>query len=172
MTDSGTDQRGQNPQQQLSASDFDAAPAKWLPTLMAVLDEQAQLCAVLDTLSQRQSEAVAHEDTDVLLRVLGERQVVIDRVTRVNAALEPFRSRKDAVLGRLSAQEREGVAQRVSEISRLVESVQRRDDGDRTALERQRGRVADELSTLSRSRGAVAAYAAGNAVRSYEGQQG
>jgi flagellar biosynthesis/type III secretory pathway chaperone len=138
-------------------------PSVWLPRLAALLDEQCALCERLETLSASQSAAVAVGDTDTLLRVLGQREAVVDRVTRINAALEPFRAARDRALARLGPAGRDAVVQRVGRIAALVESVRARDDQDRTSLERQRGVVSQELAALSRGRGAAAAYAAGGA---------
>lgn len=138
-------------------------PSAWLPALTRLLDEQCGLCERLEALSDRQSRAVATGDTDALLRILGERESVVDGVTRVNAALEPFRSSRDRVLGRLQAGQRDAVVQRVGRIAALVESVRARDDADRAVLEKQRAAVGVELAALSRGQGASAAYAGAGA---------
>lgn len=137
---------------------FDGESAAWLPRLTQLLDEQCGLCLELEALSLKQAAAVAEGDTDTLLRVLGERQDVIERVGLVNELLGRFRARKQEILGRLSAGEREKLSERVGRIGRLVESVQVRDENDRRMLEMQRAGVADELGSLSRGRGALAAY--------------
>lgn len=134
-------------------------PAKWLPRLNKLLDEQCELCVGLDTLSSRQTQAVGIGDTDGLLRILGQRQTLVDRVVEINSSLEPFRLRKEELLGRLAPAQREGVVQRVGKIAALVESVRARDDQDRIVIERMRSAVADELANLARVKGAAAAYA-------------
>ena len=150
--------------------------ASWFPMLQRLLNEQAELCAGLEALSARQSQSVRDGDTDALLGVLGQRQPLVDRVTRINAMLEPFRAQREALLPRLAPPQRDGVVQKIGRIAALVESVRARDDADRAALERQRTRVADELAGLARGRGAAAAYAgcsgaAGNTAR-YQDRKG
>jgi hypothetical protein len=139
-------------------------PAKWLPRLNKLLDEQCELCVGLDTLSARQTQAVGIGDTDGLLRILGQRQTLVDRVTEINASLEPFRSRKEELLGRLGPAQREGIVQRVGKIAALVESVRARDDQDRISIEKMRSAVADELANMTRVKGAAAAYARNGAT--------
>lgn len=131
----------------------------WLPRLTRMLDEQAELCAGLDALSVQQSRAVSGGDTDALLRVLGQRQPIVDRIGEINALLEPFRARKDALMQTLGRAQRDALMQRVGRIAALVESVRARDDQDRASLEKQRTTVTDELATLTRGRGAASAYA-------------
>lgn len=138
-------------------------PGVWLPRLTRLLDEQCAMCERLESLSDKQSRAVAGGDTDALLRILGEREAVVDRVTRINRALEPFRSSRDKVLARLLPAQRDSVLQRVGRIAALVESVRARDDQDRAVLEKQRTAVAHELAALSRGQGAAAAYAGAGA---------
>ncbi|HVU64272.1 MAG TPA: hypothetical protein VHC70_09870 [Phycisphaerales bacterium] len=140
-------------------------PSRWLPRVSKLLDEQCELCVGLDSLSARQTQAVGIGDTDGLLRILGQRQTLIDRVAAIGTALEPFREKRDALLARLSPAQREGIVQRVGKIAALVESVRARDDGDRVVLERMRSGVADELANLTKAKGAAAAYAANGAAR-------
>lgn len=147
-------------------------PSRWLARLTGMLDEQCALCVQLETLSRRQSGAVAGGNTDALLGVLGERQRIVDRVSQINGLLEPFRRQKDALLGRLNAAQRDGVVQRVGKIAALVESVRARDDADRVTLEKQRAGVGEELTALARGRGAVAAYGAGAGVGGAGGATG
>ncbi len=135
----------------------------WLPALTRLLDEQCGLCERLEALSDKQSRAVAAGDTDGLLRILGEREAVVGRVTGINAELEPFRSSRDRALGSLPPAQRDAVVQRVGRIAALVESVRARDDVDRAVLEKQRAAVGVELAAMSRGRGASAAYAGASA---------
>ncbi len=127
---------------------------------MRLLDDQCAACAALESLSGQQTRAIGGADTDLLLRIIGQRQPLVDRIGEINRRLEPFRSGKDALLSRLLPAQRDGVVQRVSKIAALVESVRARDDQDRITVERLRGAVADELAGLARGRGAAAAYAA------------
>ena len=133
-------------------------PARWLPRVSHLLDEQCELCVGLDSLSSRQTQAVGIGDTDGLLRILGQRQTLVDRVMEINAILEPFRTKKDELVSRLAPAQREGIVQRVGKIAALVENVRARDDQDRVSIEKMRTSVADELANLTRVKGAAAAY--------------
>jgi FlgN protein len=132
--------------------------SRWLPMVMKLLDEQLTLCRGLDALSQRQSQAVARSDTDGLLRVLGERGVIIDRVGTINRLLEPFREAKASAMQHVAQPERDSISRSIAAIADLVERVQTRDDADKRMIEQQRSAAASELTELSRARGAVRAY--------------
>jgi hypothetical protein len=145
----------------LSPRALDGEPSAWLAPLTRLLDEQRTLCAGLEALSAQQTGVLASGDTDALLRILGQRQTIVDRVTAINRALEPFRSRKEELLARLAPAQREGVVGRVAAIAGHVEAVRVRDEQDRRTIEGMRDGVAAELGGLTRGRGAAAAYTAG-----------
>src|SRR5690606_11941174 len=88
----------------------------------------------------------------------GERQTLIDQLTDLNEQMTPFTERWGELSARLSDRQREELRERFEDVSRLVESIARRDESDRAALEARRGGVGRELESLSRGRGAVAAY--------------
>lgn len=134
--------------------------ARWFPALTRLLDDQCRACTALEALSAQQTRAIGGADTDLLLRIIGQRQTLVDRIAEINKRLEPFRRGKDALLAKLQPSQRDSVVQRVGRIAALVESVRARDDQDRIAVERMRGAVADELTGLAKGRGAAAAYAA------------
>lgn len=148
----------------LSEASFDGPGSRWLPTVAGLLDEQCRLCARLEGLSDEQSEHVRAGRTEELLGVLNERQAVLDRVVEINGMLGPFRDRRDAAMSRLAPVDRESLQSRIDRIADAVDRVRRRDDEDRKALESQRRGVADELASLSRLRGAAAAYAGHGAI--------
>lgn len=131
----------------------------WVLPLTAALQEQRELCERMVTLSGLQRVKVSAADTDGLLRILGERQVVVDRLSRLNEDLASFRRSKDRLCARMNGAQRETVAGLMDGIAKAVESVRMQDEIDRVALEAQRTAVADELAALSKGRGAVAAYA-------------
>lgn len=151
--------------------DFDEPSSQWLPGLVRLLDEQADLCGRLDVLSQKQSDHVRAGETEPLLTVLAERQPLIDRVVEINAVLEPLRASPEATLGRLSEVDRRSVEARIDDIAGAVDRIRRRDDQDRQVLEEQRRAVADELAGMGRLRGAVAAYAGTPGAGQSGGQQ-
>lgn len=127
--------------------------------LRELLEEQASLFLRLDALSKRQSRLVREEQTDDLLRVLGERQRVVEAIERAARALEPFRARWETVLAGARVEQRDRFARQVEELAELAAAIAARDDADRTLIEERRDRLASDLAGMGRVRGAVAAYA-------------
>lgn len=142
----------------LDARLLEGEASSWIGRVCELLDQQLGACEGLDKLSAAQSNAVRTGNSDVLMRVLSERQVLIDRVGVINAELEPFRAGKERALRRLSDAQRREVMSRIDRIAALVDGVCARDEADRVVLERERTRVGDELAGLAKSRGAVRAY--------------
>lgn len=135
-------------------------PVRWGARLERLLAEQRDLCARLDELSREQSEIVRQSDADALLKVLAERQSIVDRVSELNEQLQPFRARWEEFLAALDGPCRGRVERLVEELAALVAGVTGRDETDRAVLERRRSALSDEIKTVSRGQGAVAAYSA------------
>jgi hypothetical protein len=133
-------------------------PNLWAPRLGRILDRQRDLYATLDGLARSQSERIEADDSDGLLDVLSRRQAVVDQVVALNDELTPFARRWEELAPRLSAPHRESLRRKFDEVTRLVQSIQQRDEADRRALESRRDAVGSELEGLARVRGAAAAY--------------
>ena len=147
-------------------------PAVWGPRLARILESQRDLCVTLEALSRQQAELIALGDTDGLLRVLGERQGVVDEVARLSEELEPLRGVWEAGAASVEAAVRSRITSVVEEIGRLMETIGARDEADSQSLEERRSTVARELGDISRGRGALAAYAAARPGHSGEDRRG
>jgi hypothetical protein len=124
----------------------------------SLLIEQHELFDRLDALSQRQASLIRADETDRLLRLLSERQGVIDQIAGTNAQLEPYRGRWEAFLDELPVPNRERVRKRLDAVAHLAGVIAQRDESDRLELERRRDAMAVELAKISNGRGAMAAY--------------
>jgi hypothetical protein len=135
-------------------ADAQARPA-WVA---AALTRQLELYGRLDQLSLRQGALIDDDDTDRLLAVLGERQVVVDEVAEIGTRLEPVRQDWDGFLHGLPAPTREQLRHLVSTLTDLAGIVAGRDEADRRRLELRRSEVGEELASVTRGRSAVRAY--------------
>lgn len=150
-----------NRQSEDHSGESDAVRAR---RMAGYIDDQHALCVELESLSRAQSALVEGGDTDGVLEVLGQRQIIIDRITRLNGELAPLREQRERLLAALGHAEREHVRGCIDEINAMVESVRTRDEQDREAMERRRSGIAGEISGVTRARGAVAAYSGAKAV--------
>lgn len=130
--------------------------------LELLLEQQQGLFTRLDDLSRRQAGLIESDQTDRLLELLAERQVLVDQIATVNASLEPWRARWSTFINELDAGIRERVRLRVEAVSALAQCVAERDEHDRRLLEGRKEAVSVELGHVSRGRGAIAAYGTGS----------
>lgn len=133
------------------------ACARWL---MGILDQQLSMFASLDALSIEQSAAVIRNDTDGLLGVLARRERVIQTIVELSDRVTPVRATWPDLAALVPEDQRSELRRRMDAIEAAVHQISQRDDADRSALERERGNIAEELATMGRARGAVNAYAA------------
>jgi hypothetical protein len=122
------------------------------------LTRQLALYRSLDTLSLRQSALIEGDDTDRLLVVLGERQVLVEQIAAIGARLEPIRAAWESFLLGLPPATRDQIRELVDALADLAGQVAGRDEADRRCLEMRRAAVGAELTTVGRGRSALMAY--------------
>lgn len=155
----GESSSGQRPVEKPAAATLLSRPAEqWVPALVKALTRQCELCRSLDALSTRQSEQIRGGDSDGLLRVLAERQGIIDQVSELNDRIAPYRQQWETCLAAAGKDDRTRLEMLVNQLTGVVERIARQDDVDRAALEVQRSALSSELGDVIRGRGAVAAY--------------
>lgn len=133
-------------------------PARWAARLVRLVERQHGHFVALDALSDRQRVAIDAGDSDALLRVLGERQTIVDQITTTGEEISPFHERWDELLRILDGSERTVLSRRVTELQELSHRVAQHDERDRLALETRRAALVDDLAGVVKSRGAIAAY--------------
>ncbi len=131
---------------------------EWTVFLRRVLGEQRELCRALEAMCERQAVLVREGDSDGLMRVLSQRQALVDRVAELSDQVVPFRESWEARMAGLSESDRREIEGTVGDITGLIERIGRHDDSDRAALEAQRDVLSKELTSVSRGRGALGAY--------------
>ena len=126
--------------------------------LVRLVERQHGQFTTLAGLSDRQRAAIDAGDSDELLRVLGERQTIVDQITATGDELAPFQRRWDELIRALNADDRAALSQRVAELQELSQRVAEHDERDRLALETRRAALVDDIAGVVKSRGAIAAY--------------
>lgn len=133
-------------------------PARRAARLVRLVERQHGLFVTLEGLSGRQKAAIDAGDSDELLRVLGERQAIVDQITATGEEIAPFHERWDEMLRALNAEDRSTLSKRVAELQDLSQRVAQHDERDRLALETRRAALVDDIAGVVKSRGAIAAY--------------
>ena len=129
--------------------------------LLKVLDEQHRLYAAMRTLGIRQRKAIDEEKTDDLLRVLAERQGVIDQISRNDGVLDPYREFWDDLAEDLGESEKGDIERRLEELGVLMREITESDERDRKTLELRRDSIASQASGVRRGGAALRAYSDG-----------
>ena len=98
--------------------------------LTELLTQQRDAYRRLRDLAMTQRGAIESDQTEALLRILGDRQRAIAELTEINAELEPFRSRWDQTRQTMEPTERLNVSDLVAEVQQLLVAILDQDEGD------------------------------------------
>ncbi|MEM7626396.1 MAG: flagellar protein FlgN [Planctomycetota bacterium] len=145
------------------------APHDECGRLIAMLTRQRDLYRALGGLSEKQQAIIAEGQTEQLLAVLSERQVIVDQLTQTNNEIAPLRGRMSEIAEAAPDDQRDRLRGLVTEVQGLLESIIQRDEADRQTLESSKAKVNQELAKVNTAPAAINAYKAnayaGAAVR-------
>ena len=123
-----------------------------------LIEEQVGLYEELDALSERQHAIIGDDDTDALLRVLGDREKVIAKITAVSARLSPYQAQWNEHIAMLADTERDRLRSRLASVEGIMDRISQRDESDRAVMQRRRDQLGEQLTGVRRSGAAMAAY--------------
>jgi flagellar biosynthesis/type III secretory pathway chaperone len=129
-------------------------------TLVDLLTRQRDFYAALGQLSDRQQQIIADGQTEQLLTVLSERQVLIDQLTATNAELAPLRSGMSQVTESAAPAVRQSIRDLVAQVQSMLHDIIQKDEKDRATLEESKARVGRQLSKVRTAPAAIHAYRA------------
>jgi hypothetical protein len=130
----------------------------WETSLLALLERQHELADDLDALAQRQAEHIANSNTDALLRLLADRQTIIEQFTRAQGELTALTGDIETRLRTLPEEKAQRIQHLIADIGQRLSGVMQRDAEDQRTLEKARSAKRDELTALDQSRQARVAY--------------
>ncbi|MFI4916984.1 MAG: hypothetical protein ACIAS6_10825 [Phycisphaerales bacterium JB060] len=132
--------------------------------VLPALERQAALYDQLSTFGPRQDDLIARGEGDELLRLMGERQAVVDELVEVHRGLEDVRSDWQSFVGGLAEGERAMLGERLDRVKELAARVHEQDSATRESLDGARDRVRASMQGVGRGKGALRAYG-GSAAR-------
>lgn len=127
--------------------------------VLDLLQRQRGLYAELRGRADEQRSLIDRNDADGLLKLLSERQKLVDHLASLNNSLEPLRDRWDRVLASMSPDGRQRAKALVIEVNQLLTSILQDDAKDSDALSHRREAVGCELAQATAGRQVTAAYA-------------
>lgn len=126
--------------------------------VLPALDRQAALYEQLAAFGPMQDELIANGDGDELLRLMGERQGVVDELVEVHRGLEDVRADWQGFVDGLAEDDRAALGERLDALKALAARVHEQDSQTRRQLDGARERVSSSMSSLGRAKGAMRAY--------------
>lgn len=147
-----------------SALGVSPAETDEVQALIDLLEQQKSLYGSLQSLSARQQAIIEQGDTEQLLAVLSERQVLVDQLTGINKQVAPLRSRMSEISASASETKRKSLRALVDDVQAMLQAIIDRDEQDRRVLEASKASVGQQLQKIKTAPAAMNAYKA-NAMR-------
>ncbi|MEQ8843795.1 MAG: flagellar protein FliT [Phycisphaerales bacterium] len=129
--------------------------------VLPALERQAALYDRLAGFGPRQDELIAEGDGDALLRLMSERQEIVDELVGVHEGLEDVRGNWQGFVEALGPDDRAALGERLDAVKALAGRVHDQDARTREQLDGARDRVQGSMTSLGRGKGAMRAYAGG-----------
>lgn len=127
--------------------------------LVELLTHQRSLYRKLKMLAERQQSLVTHDDTEALLKLLSERQKLVDGLVKLNEQIAPYRQQWSTFFGALSMARREEVSDLLEEVNASLGAILKNDARDTAVMTVRRERVSTDIGHVDGGRRATAAYA-------------
>ena len=127
--------------------------------VMPALERQAALYDELAAFGPRQDELIAQGEGDELLRLMAQRQEVVDQLVEVHQGLEDVREDWQAFVAGLGDGDRAELGKRLDAVKARAGRVHEQDSRTRASLDGAKDRVQSSLTDLGRGKGAMRAYA-------------
>ncbi|MBI1369502.1 MAG: hypothetical protein GC162_12720 [Planctomycetes bacterium] len=132
----------------------------WALELISLLEQQQRIYEQLTDLSRKQTQLVSTGDAEPLLTVLGQRQQLIDQLTRLNSRVEPYKQDWPALWAQLDRMTQARVQQLISTVQSLLDAIVEQDEKDRAALSAQRMQIVGDIQQVRRGSAVNRAYGA------------
>jgi len=129
--------------------------------LTDLLTQQRDVYLQLRDLARVQRGAIESEGSEDLLRILGDRQRQIRRLTEINSRLEPLRGRWDQLQQGLDDGDRQQVGELVQQVKQLLGEILEQDKGDCETLKERTEASRSGAANIVLGHKLNAAYAAG-----------
>ncbi len=127
--------------------------------LVMLLEQQCDLYRQLKRLTERQRSLIDRADAEPLLALLGERQKVVDQLTRLDSRLARAKQEWMRLHASVPAQAREHVERLVLELRELLGEILEADQRDSEQLSARKASLQSALTSVQAGKQAHAAYA-------------
>lgn len=126
--------------------------------LIALLEEQRGCYRQLKQLSEGQRRLITDQNPEALLKVLADRQRLVDRLGELNVSLAPFRREWASTYTQMQPDRRHRVQRVLDDINTLLGSILVTDAEDSRMLTSRREGIREEMKQAATGRMANSAY--------------
>ncbi len=130
----------------------------WAGTLLQKLLRQKWLCSELMARCERQSEVIHADQSDELLKILDERQVLVDELTKLSGELALFREHWPELQIELTTAQQREIKELADSIQKMVQNVVEKDQIDEIAIQSEQNRVRAKIDNVQIGKISNAAY--------------
>lgn len=127
-------------------------------TLIELLSRQKHLYQQLHSLSAQQAGLIEQSQTERLLSVLSQRQMLVDELSELARKISPYRSQIPAIAEAAPAVQRTVLRTLVAEVQELLQGIIEQDDKDRARLAAAKAGVQRDAGRVVRGGVALNAY--------------
>lgn len=117
--------------------------------LINLLTQQRLLCRQLQRLAEKQTSLTDGSNPEMLLRVLAERQRIIDRLGALDKEFKPLRQQWQQVAMSLPSAQRVQAQQLVGEVQNILGEIIARDEVDSQKLSSHQQQVVGEIKSTT-----------------------
>ena len=132
--------------------------------LIKLLSQQRLLYRQLQELASKQTGLIDGDNPEMLLRVLADRQRLIDRLAAVDRDLEPIRADWKHISQSLPQSQRQEAHSLIAGIQEILDDIIVRDKKDTDTLSSHQQQVAEEIRTTTAGKRMNQAYVGSNAA--------
>ena len=127
--------------------------------LMQSLRRQVELYLQLGSLARKQRSLITGDDTELLLKLLAQRQKLTAELTELGQSMAPLRQRWPQVRASLAEADRSEAERMINQVSQCLTQLLADDEQDMRMLAVRKQKVGTSLEQVRSAKQAVAAYA-------------
>jgi len=126
--------------------------------LITLMKRQRDVYEQLQSLGDQQRDLIETGSSEALLRLLSQRQKLVDELTVVHGDLEPYRNDWKRFWGGLNKPHQQEVGSLIQHVEELLGAIIEKDNQARQDLEQAKSMVGGELDQAAHASVAVRAY--------------
>jgi len=126
--------------------------------LSLLLSRQRSICRAIQNHSSTQAAMITNRQTDDLMRVLSQRQELINELMQLGEQLEPYRATWEKLIASLDASERSRIESLTVDVDSLIQTIMKQDMTNQEQMVIAKDKIKGEITSLNRGKQSNRAY--------------